>query len=198
MSELSDPSQPRRRRRADAKRSIAAVLDAAAPLLTQNPHASVDDIARAAGLTRQTVYAHFPSRAVLLEALTDRATKRILAALEVADLDNLPAGEALMRLVEISWAEFEAAAFLVTSPAVTSLERERDRHEPIRQHLDRLIERGQRDDDFDSTLPAAWIAAATIALGHAAGEQVRTGDMTMTHARTILATSLSRLFTPDQ
>jgi AcrR family transcriptional regulator len=31
-------------------------------VLSAQPEASVEDIARAAGVSRQTVYAHFPSR----------------------------------------------------------------------------------------------------------------------------------------
>jgi Bacterial regulatory proteins, tetR family len=35
----------------------------------QDLNSHVEDIARAAGLSRQTVYAHFPSREVLLDAV---------------------------------------------------------------------------------------------------------------------------------
>lgn len=55
-----------RRRRADAERSNAAILDAAAGVLAQRPQASIEEIAKAAGISRQTVYAHFPAREVLL------------------------------------------------------------------------------------------------------------------------------------
>ena len=45
--------------RADAERSIAAILDAAVQVLADRPEAGMGEIAKAAGVARQTVYAHF-------------------------------------------------------------------------------------------------------------------------------------------
>ena len=60
-----------RRQRSDARQSIAAVIDAAIRTLGDRPDASMDEIARAAGVTRQTVYAHFPSRDALIDAVVE-------------------------------------------------------------------------------------------------------------------------------
>lgn len=186
----------RRRRRSDAERSVAAILDAAGRVLSQNPHASLEDVANAAGLTRQTVYAHFPSRAVLIATLTDRATSRVTAALNAADLDNGPATEALLRLVQISWEVFDAETLLLTAPGPPGdPDRDRQRHEPVVEMLEKLVRRGQRDGGLDPDLPVTWVIAATTALGHAAGEEVRAGRMTSTRAATVLRQALQRLFT---
>ena len=194
VSEIS-PSRPRvRRRRADAERSIAAILDAAAHVLTQQPQASIEEIAKAAGISRQTVYAHFPSRDVLLSALIDRASDRVAAALDAADLDNGSASEALVRLVEISWQTYLVDSFLLTvSVPPLGPSEEREQHEPVLQQLERLIARGQREGDFDPDLPRSWIMAATVALGHAAGEEVRSGRMTTDQAKVVLHQGVPRL-----
>ena len=61
---------PTRRRRSDARRSIDAILAAARTVLGERPDAGMADVAAAAGVTRQTVYAHFASRdALLCEAI---------------------------------------------------------------------------------------------------------------------------------
>lgn len=185
----------RRRRRPEADRSVAAILDAAGRVFSQNPHASLEDVAKAAGLTRQTVYAHFPSRSALISTLTDRATGRVTAALNAADLDNAPASEALLRLVQISWEAFDTELLLLTTPSPPSdPDHEQQQHQPVFDILGRLVSRGQRDGDLDPNLPATWIIAATTALGHAAGEEVRAGRMTSTQAGTLLRDSLQRLF----
>ncbi len=197
MSELTGaPELRRRRRRADAQRSVAAILDAASRTLTQHPQASVEEIATAAGLTRQTVYAHFPSRDALLGALTDRATNRVTAALKDIDLSQGSASDALLRVVQLSWETFDREPFLLNMPGPPAeSNRDEQRHQPVFAALDDLVRRGQREGDFDPSLPATWIIAATTALGHAAGEQVRAGRMSSSQASAVLRRALRRLFT---
>ena len=185
-----------RRRRADAERSITAILDAATRVLGERPNASMEDIARAAGVTRQTVYAHFPSREVLLEALLNRATDRAVSTLDSADLEKGPAGEALLRFFDISWKIFTDEPFLLHLAMPTaSAEQVRDQHQPIIGPLGRIIRRGRRSGEFDRTLPVGWYVAATIALGHAASDEVRAGRMSAGEASKALKHSISKLFT---
>lgn len=196
MSELEAVGRAQRRRRADAERSVAAILDAAGRVLGERPDASMGDIAKAAGISRQTVYAHFPSRDALLNALLAGVTARVVDAIDAADLDTGPAAAALVRFLEISWQAFEADPFLLhlASPP-KSPEQELDQHQPILGPLEQLIRRGQRAGEFDSQLPVNWLLSATIALGHAAGEEVRAGRMTTDESLAALRGSIPRLFT---
>nr|WSY54767.1 hypothetical protein OG999_34610 [Streptomyces sp. NBC_00886] len=57
-----------------------------------------------------------------------------------------------------------------------------------------LVRRGQESGDFDSRLHPAWLPAATVALGHAAGNQVTTGRMTNEEASESLKRSALRLY----
>lgn len=158
----------------------------------------MDEIAKEAGTARQTVYAHFPSRDALITALVDRATERVLAALEAADLDSGPADAALVRLLEAGWQAFDTDPFLLhlAQPDVTP-EQDRERHEPVLARLERVIVRGQRDGDLDPDLPVSWILAAVLSLAHAAGEEVRFGRMTSDQAVRILRVSIPRLLRPE-
>jgi AcrR family transcriptional regulator len=183
-----------RSRRADASRSVEAILDAAAAVLARDPRAGLADVADAAGVTRQTVYAHFSSRAVLVDAVVDRATGRIGKTLEEARLDDLPADRALLRLVEIGWDEIQTTELLLALPADAGDDRDGARHEPVRRLLTGIAKRGQEEGAFDPRLSVDWIADATIALGHAAGDRVRSGGMTEKLAKEVLASALSRLF----
>ncbi|WP_354700284.1 hypothetical protein DSM112329_00552 [Paraconexibacter sp. AEG42_29] len=82
----TDPSADRVRR-VDARRNLEAIVDAAIPLLTERPRASMQQIASAAGLHRATVHRHFPSRDDLLDELRQRAIDATVAEL-AAVMDN--------------------------------------------------------------------------------------------------------------
>jgi AcrR family transcriptional regulator len=196
VSRLGAGGEAQRRRRADAERNVAAILDAARGVLGERPDASMVDIAKAAGISRQTVYAHFPSRDALLSALLAQVTQRVLEAIDAADLDSGSAADALARFLEISWRAFEGDPFLLhlTSPP-KSPEEELDQHETVLGPLERLIRRGQHTGEFDPTLPVSWLLSATIALGHAAGEEVRAERMTPDQAIATLRRSIPRLLT---
>ncbi|MET9018573.1 TetR/AcrR family transcriptional regulator [Actinopolymorpha sp. NPDC004070] len=153
-----------------------------------------DVIAAAAGVTRQTVYAHYPSREVLLAAVVDRISTEALAAIDAVRLDEGPAVDALLRLVETSWQTFERYPLLLRiAPGDLDPGAGQERHQPFVDRLLRLVRRGQRTGEIDRGLRPHWLVTAVIALGHAAGEEVRTGRMSARAATAALRVSLVRL-----
>jgi AcrR family transcriptional regulator len=68
--------------RSDALKNRAALIDAARAELTRDPDASLDAIATAAGLTRRSVYSHFPSRDALVSELASLGAARVAAAVD--------------------------------------------------------------------------------------------------------------------
>jgi AcrR family transcriptional regulator len=179
---VSELQEPRRRQRADARRSIAAVLDAAVALLGRQPDASMDDIAATAGVARQTIYAHYPSRDALLHAVTRHVTAEVAGRLGGLDLDSGSATDALGRWIDASWALLELYPVLLTPAVVAPDGDEQERHEPVTGGLVRLLERGRHRREFDRAMPTTWYLAAIIGLGHAAGQEVIAGRMTRAEA----------------
>ena len=59
-------------RREDARRNRERILEAAGLLLAQSPSAPLADIATAAGLSRSTIYRHFPNREALIAGMGER------------------------------------------------------------------------------------------------------------------------------
>jgi AcrR family transcriptional regulator len=90
-------SQAADHRRATAERNVAAILDAAEELLSQAGPASIAAVAARAGVSRVTVYAHFPTWEALLEAVVEQAVGHTTAVLASADLEAGPPMAALRR-----------------------------------------------------------------------------------------------------
>jgi serine phosphatase RsbU (regulator of sigma subunit) len=65
---------PARRQRRDAALNQTRLIEAARRTLAQEPQASMDTIAAAAGLGRGTIYRHFPTRQDLIDAVRRQAS----------------------------------------------------------------------------------------------------------------------------
>jgi AcrR family transcriptional regulator len=194
MSEIAPPKGPRRR--ADAERSIAAILDAAVDVLGERADASMAEIAAAAGVARQTVYAHYQSREALLTAVAERALERTVEAIDAAAPEAGPPVQALDRLVRAWWETVERHARVLEAlaAAFSDVEEIHEFHSPILERVERLVRRGQRGGDFDRRLPAAWTAAAFLGLMHTAADEVAAGRMGAEEAGHALERSVPRVF----
>ncbi|GGR90624.1 hypothetical protein GCM10010252_31810 [Streptomyces aureoverticillatus] len=161
------------------------MLDAAIRLLAERPDAGMAAVAASAGVTRQTVYAHFGTRDALLNAVADRITDQAMAAMDEAEENGGTALDTLLRLQDIGWRLFESNPVLLQLGSTRSAaDADRARHEPVADRLTRLIERGQASGEFDPAPPATWLVAAVIALGHAAGDEVGADRMSVREAAT--------------
>ncbi|GAA3442486.1 TetR/AcrR family transcriptional regulator [Planomonospora venezuelensis] len=76
--------------RADAERSIKAIMKAAEDLLGANPAATMEQIAEAAGVARATVHRRFASREALIEAMEVAAWRELEQAVEAARPHTAP------------------------------------------------------------------------------------------------------------
>lgn len=167
----------RPRRRADAERSIVRIVSAARECLSRDPDATIDDIARAAGVGRMTVYGHFRTRpelveAALVEAL--RAGEQILADVE---LDG-DARQAMSRLLASSWSLVaESAALLAAALRVLPEGRVRELHSGAADRVELLIGRGQQQGVFRTDLPVTWLVNAVHYILHGAAEEIRLGRL---------------------
>lgn len=172
---------------------MAAVLDAAVGVLGRQPDASMEEIARAAGVSRQTIYAHYPSREALLRAMTGHLTDEVARELAGLDLDTGSAIEALGRWIDGCWALLARYPVLLTAAIAAPDGDERDRHEPTLGELTRLIERGRREGSFDQAMSTTWYLAAIIGLGHAAGQEAIAGRMPAAEAGAAFRASVIRV-----
>src|SRR3954454_24484727 len=90
--------------RADAARNVHRIVAVAARLLGEHPGAGMADVAAAAGVSRATVYRHFPTRDALIDAIRGQAFEDAERALAACELERGSAPEALRRLTR-AWLE---------------------------------------------------------------------------------------------
>jgi AcrR family transcriptional regulator len=95
------PSPAVRKPRADAQRNRERILEVAKEVFTRvGAAASLDDIARQAGIGPGTLYRHFPTRDTLIEAVYRNEVEKLAAAEQrfAADMPPLEAVRAWMLL----------------------------------------------------------------------------------------------------
>lgn len=149
--------------RADAERSARAILEAAERVFAEDPAASMEQIAEAAGLTRTTVHRRFANRQALLEALTLAAKQQLIDAIDDARPDSAPALVALYRVtanvlrVKSSW-RFTLNHSTPHSEAAAALWAEID----AATHS--LLTRAQREGLLASSADLQWISQVYYAL----------------------------------
>jgi TetR/AcrR family transcriptional repressor of mexCD-oprJ operon len=119
--------------------AILSPFTAGLELFSRDANVSMADVARAAGLGRVTVYAHFPSRADLVEALVQRAIAEAEQALDarLATLGDQPADQALADLIGCTWTVLQRHRRL-RRHALADLgpERLHEHHDPVRGRIE--------------------------------------------------------------
>ncbi|MRG59218.1 TetR family transcriptional regulator [Agromyces sp. CFH 90414] len=184
-------------KRADARRNIEAIIEAATALLAVDPDASVQEIAKAAGVGRVTLYGHFDSRTALVTEVATRAVAQTEAALSDIDLSG-DAGEAMARLLETTWhLTHRFGGIVVAAGQVLPPEAMRRAHVGLHERARALVERGRRAGRFRADMPVEWQITAIQAVLHAASGSVHRGELDADEApRLVRDTALALLASP--
>jgi len=148
---------PLRRPRKDAAANRAGILQAAATTLALEPPASIDQIARAAGLSRRALYGHFDDRQALLTELIAAGAQRFNAIASSLDEPHPPL--ALARLTAALWTEaahVQVAAALALDES--HLEQTATALAPLRRALVDVVGAGQDDGTLRVDMAAPTLA----------------------------------------
>jgi len=185
--------QTGRARRSDAIQNEAAILAAAERVFRTDPRAGMVEVARAAGVSRRTLYMHFPSRTELVAAVFERAVATANAHLDPVDLDGPPA-EALERLVRSSWHEVDGVRTLLgVAEDELPAELVRAHHDLPLRRVANLLARGRATGDFRADLSVEWLTAMFFAAVHTAAAEVRAGRLEEHEAPEVLVRTLTSI-----
>jgi AcrR family transcriptional regulator len=141
--------------RADAVRNADRILRAARAVFTEaGPDASLEEVARHAGVGIRTLYRHFPTKADLVTAaLNQTIADELKPAIERADDHDGDPRQGLITLIEAAlclaareYSTFAAAQLVAPLPADVSA--------PFYEALTRLLRRAQETDLIRTDLDA--------------------------------------------
>jgi TetR/AcrR family transcriptional repressor of mexCD-oprJ operon len=196
MPSRATGSAAARPQRADARRNVAAILQAATDCLARDPEVSVADIAAAAGVGRITLYGHFKTRAELVDAVLVQVSERAHASLGATDTSGDPA-EALARLVAASWRiVYQFRNIMAAAQRELPAERIRGVHDQVLQRAADVLGRGRDAGAFRTDLPEQWQLTTAMALMHAAAEDVTSGRLAEQDAAGLVTATLLAAFSP--
>ncbi|MER7834739.1 TetR family transcriptional regulator [Streptomyces sp. NPDC096040] len=166
----------------------ARILAMARLELGRNPDVTMEELARASGVVRRTLFGNFPGRAALLEALAEEASEALREALAERAKPEAPAERALAHFALSIWPVADRYRLLLAlTRRDLGAERVAEILAPARAEATAILERGQRDGVFHTRLPPTVLGAGLEAMYIALLEQVNSGALEDDGARTAVA-----------
>jgi TetR/AcrR family transcriptional repressor of mexCD-oprJ operon len=163
------------------------VLREAAALLTRKATASMDEIARAAGISRATLHRHFAGRDALVQALAVIGIQQVEERLAAARIDEGDPVEAVRRLVAEAIPVSGFLAFLYGENQLYKSGAMDEGWERIDERVGALFRRGQEQGLFRIDLTPAWLTEALYALIAASAWTVQEGRVAANDAGYMVA-----------
>ena len=154
-----------------------ALLNAAFDVFSQNPGASLSDVAYAAGVGRATLHRHFAGREDLMVALTLVAAEELEAAVEEAVKDCTTYTEAL-RVALTAMLPLASRHMFLATDAAQSDPRVTQTYAKQTRALADDIEAARAEGTFAPDIPTAWIVEAYENLLYAGWAMVVAGEAT--------------------
>jgi TetR/AcrR family transcriptional repressor of mexCD-oprJ operon len=176
--------------RQDAQRNVARIVAAATRVLAEDPDATMQDIAGAAGLGRATVYRHFPTREDLLGAIAVAALDELRQALSDGRLEEAEPREALRRGVAAILEIGDRYRVLVDGHDHMPSEAKAAAMAETFAPLEAVLERARSQGVIRSAVPLTWVRATLGALIRVAMQEAAEGTLRRADAPRMIVDTL--------
>ncbi|MFI9101480.1 TetR/AcrR family transcriptional regulator [Streptomyces fildesensis] len=153
------------------------VLRDAAALLSRRATASMDEIAKAAGISRATLHRHFPGRDALVRALGLLGIAQMDERLDAARIEEGDPVEAVRRLIDEAMPVSGFLAFLYGENQLYDMPEVNEGWARVDERVSALFRRGQEQGLFRYDLAPTWLGEALYALIAASAWCVQDGRM---------------------
>jgi AcrR family transcriptional regulator len=184
--------------RAHAESNRARILAVASQELATNPDVTLEELAKAAGVARRTLYGHFAGRSALLEALAEEAAESVSRAVGDLVADPERPDVAFARFVLAIWPIADRYRLLLALArrdlgneviaAIVS---------PAALHAEAVLRQGQAAGIFQDQLPAPALNAALAAFTFSLMESGNDGTWSPDHVTVATSVLAAAGVTPD-
>lgn len=184
MTSSVQPSRLRDRTRATL---VSAAIDA----LTDNPSASLGEVAAAAGVARSTLHRYFPDRSSLVDGIEAFVEGEYEEAIRCARTDEGTGLSAYTRIVDELLERLDSLGWWMRTACdhddIDDFDCEADRG------IAAVVERGQRDGTVDPKFTAGWIINVTWSLLTSAHHSARHDRQSRREIRDMCRTALLKI-----
>ena len=129
-----------------------------------------------------------------LDAVMEHATGQVVEAMRGAEPQRGEPVEALERVLRATWRNSRSSTASSRSTPPGSRPRTHQRHLPMLEQLEPLVERGQQEGIFRRDLPVSWHLAVVRAIVHTASREIQGGRITDAEAEAaMLGTAIAAI-----
>jgi AcrR family transcriptional regulator len=176
------------------------IIEKAIACLARNAGAGLDEIAKAAGVGRATLYRYFKSRADLVTAIKLRAGDRLHQVVDPVMSQDLPAREKLVRIINslVPLGSSLNVSVYFDYPVKADDPRVMESYQQHRDQARELCLALKQEGAVSANLPVAWLIASMDALVFEAWASVERGEIAPKQAPwLVLETFLAGNATPE-
>jgi AcrR family transcriptional regulator len=187
------------RLRADARRNRDRIVAAAkAWFRTHGPEASVEDIARSAGVAPGTLYRHFADRPTLIHAVALDNLANAVREARAAAAEEPTAWDALVRILRYSYELRLGVQMTMSYPHVRKIMKRDPAADRLRQDMigvvDGVVNRAQREGSLRTDVGTGDIAVTFLQLARPV--PIEKEDLALLASRRCMALLLAGLRAP--